>query len=114
MKSQNKNVLLPMLRNLAPSMIADQLVSVQPMTVQTGKLFVMKNRYYYSSATIRLEVIAESKFDKFGVRVNVSTDEFTSIVQYCTDVLSFSCSIEGSVFWFSSESDRELFLLRWS
>lgn len=40
-----RNVIIPMIRRTLPSMIANDIVGVQPMTGPTGMIFSMRSRY---------------------------------------------------------------------
>lgn len=47
-------VLLPIIRRVMPSIIAQHLVGVQPMTAPTGSIYTLKTRYDSSDSTILL------------------------------------------------------------
>lgn len=98
-----------------PSMIADQLISVQPMTGPTGNIYVIKNRF---SPTPRITLLNDN--NKIGLEFFVSNEEFSEMVMYCTETFEGSVLVDGPSWdnsprlWFKTEADRELFLLRWS
>lgn len=45
MTTADVKVVLPIIRNMMPSIIAQHLVGVQPMTAPTGSVFTLKTRY---------------------------------------------------------------------
>jgi hypothetical protein len=111
-KNSSFNVLMPLLRQTVPSMIADQIISVQPMTGNAGQVFVMKNRWSFK----RFEVVhdaGDELLGQYAVIINVSMSELPEILQYCKDTFVDNFTVENNKIWFNSEADRTLFLLRW-
>lgn len=105
-------MLMPLLRQTVPSMLADQIISVQPITGNAGQVYVMKNRWSFK----RIEVVHSPEnalLGQFAIIINVPIGELPEVLQYCKDTFVNNFTVENNKIWFNSEADRTLFLLRW-
>lgn len=105
-------MLLPLLRQTVPSMLADQIVGIQPMTGNAGQVYVMKNRWSFK----RIEVVHNAEDELLGqyaIVINVPMGELPEVLQYCKETFGENFTAEYNKIWFNSEADRTLFLLRW-
>jgi hypothetical protein len=109
---KTSKVLIPMLRQMIPSMLADQIISVQPMTAPASQVYVIKNRWAFK----RFEVLHspdDELLGQYAIVINVPMGELAEILHYCKDTFVDNFTVENNKIWFNSEADRTLFLLRW-
>ena len=117
-----KPIHIPIIRNISPQTMADLLVSVQPMTQQTGQYFrFVKNRH---PERTNILIADEDTFNEYQFGVQFAdpemfymwrTDRETQMIEWAnTNVRSGSwCKTECS-FRFKSRDDQIAFILRWS
>jgi len=110
------NIIIPILRNLYPNLIARQIVGVQPMTA--GPPFSFEIRFDY-------RVHPRYKFSRkwYVGEINSNADK-TDIIEWCElhfgshpknpDAWCRWYRYSTSKFYFRDEKDYALFLLRWT
>jgi len=67
MTKENKSVLIPIIRKLMPAALAQDLVSVQPMTSATGAVFNIKHEYLPKYRQIDVEGVPNGHY---GIEVD--------------------------------------------
>ena len=58
--------LIDMIRKVTPTMIANDICSVQPMTAPTGKIFTLRTRYSDSVKMREFELVDDDNFTQEG------------------------------------------------
>ena len=120
-------VLLPLIRSVMPSIIASQIIGVQPMTGSTGSIFGTT----YNSGTCKMEKVHYQHFlrvynrkkyhkiddiKKLGyTMVTVSAINAVPAKRWCKSTLKpGSFAMINTRFVFAYDRDATLFALRWS
>lgn len=115
--------LLPMIRNVMPSIIANDIIGVQPMTNPypvTVKL--TKDHYrYFLRVYNRRRFHTVDYIDSLGYpsvkltrRDDSDYDALKARVWSINNLKQGSYIHRGSTFWFAREKDYTLFLMRWT
>lgn len=110
------NVIIPIIRNIYPSLIAQQIIGVQPMTGSYESLFDLIFEYH---------VHPRYKFSrKWYIGEVKSIIDKTVVLEWCENFFGSHpknpdawCRwyrYSTSKFYFRDEKDYTLFLLRWS
>ena len=101
-------VLLPLIRKVYPQMVAHQIVGVQPMNMEPQQRLQARdepfNMYPY---------IAQRHADLWDLGFNHS--DLVGMKEWCNATLESSSwhYLQGK-FFFRNETDRTMFMLRWS
>lgn len=109
-----------------PSLIASDIVGVQPMTGPISSIWTLRHNF---SKTPLIESIGEWESiigTQFGYYVNTSVynstindDTMLPIIEWCDNVLSdrYICTASYNsnkyTFYFEHEKERTMFLLKW-
>ena len=125
-------VILSLIRRVMPSIIASQLVGVQPMTGPTGSIFAMRSRLYkpprikmtnmHYKVFLRLnnrkksqteDDFIKAKYHKLRLRYDL-----LALMPDCLEWCDFQfgkCGYiqDAGTFWFENENDVTAFKLRW-
>ena len=131
---QAVKVLLPLIRNVMPSIIANDIIGAQPMSAPAGDIFNLKPKYY--PVTVRLTKDHYRYFLRAYNRRQYHTVEYIDSLGYPSVKLTRRDDNEynalkarvwaienlkqgsyinsGGVFWFARDKDYTLFLMRWS
>ncbi len=108
-------IIIPIIRNLYPKLIAQQIVGVQPMTTGGPSIFEIRFDYH---------VHPRYKFSRkwYVGEINSKADK-TDVIEWCNlhfgphpknpDVWCRWYRYSTSKFYFRDEKDYALFLLRW-
>jgi hypothetical protein len=99
---KNLKVLVPIIRRVMPTVIANELVGVQPMTGPVASLKIGVD----DRNNVRLRYWVER------VTWNQNENKEWCIETYGDDPERWYC--RGSCFYFRDERDRTMFILRWS
>lgn len=113
----------PLIRKIAPSLIAAELVGVQPMTGPTASIFSMKSRFFEAIIVNKVgewDSILGTEFGYYVVtNIDSMRDEHPKLLEaisWCDTTLKdrYNCVIDQDDlyrFYFKKEQDRTLFLL---
>jgi len=97
-----KNITLPMIRNIIPNIIAQDIIGVQPMTAPTSNIFNIKRKI----------IVYNKKY--WPYQYNVSWDEYREIERWCwTQFKGRYWHSYATKFVFKRKQDAALFALRW-
>lgn len=115
----NKSVIIPIIRKINPSLIASQMVGVQPMSGSAGlspHIFRDKIVSYMEAVEVNNIMV-----DYYAVKIQYGYYfSYTEIQQWCENTFikedePYRWYMRNSnVYLFKSEEDRNWFLLRWS
>ena len=64
--SDNLQSILNMARRVTPTMIANDIIDVQPMTAPTGQIFTLRTRYSDAVKMRQFELVVDDKFTQEG------------------------------------------------
>lgn len=116
--SINTSVFIPMIRRAVPSMIANSIIGVQPMTGPAGHIFTIKNRLGQGKIVVlKNEDSTYAGRTDYGVQINswaILSNDLMDMVQWSIDTFGQCVTYSENEIWFAREADRTLFLLRWS
>ena len=112
-------VIIPLIRKVYPDMLADQLISVQPMTAAGGVSNVVKGRQTADKNHWHAEY---DRFNEYPYSVTdtlrhpwTATDKDQEMDTWCaTSFNGGSWHRTGQTYRFKNEEDRTLFILRWA
>jgi hypothetical protein len=131
-------VLLPMIRNVMPKILAHDLIGVQQMTGPAGQIFTMRTRYGFNGWEGRVALTKDHfrHFLRIYNRRKHHHPEYITSLGYSHTKLSRRNDIEVNAnnaeawcrktlkpgswiyssgdFWFAYDRDYTLFVLRWS
>ena len=127
--SLNK-VILPMIRRVMPSVIANSIIGVSPMTGPIGQIHTMRYRYGKSIADpIKLNNAVYAKFVRLNNRKKTHTHQSIIDAGYypCNKYMGWECRewcdnmygkngyIEGhdGYIYFENKDDYTFFIMRW-
>lgn len=99
--TSDPRIMIPMIRKVMPSLIAQRIVGVQPMTNNLG----IFNQFF------------EKKFNKkyWPYQYYVNVDVFSEVERWCWDRFKGRYwNNYGRMFVFKREKDYTMFLLRWA
>lgn len=100
-------VLLPMIRRMVPTIIANDIVGVQPMnTVPTVP--------YELQCSEILNELQETVYCVQVIKYIISIDMPNNMREWVYDTFGDRVSHAGNKFYFERDSDRTLFLLKWA
>jgi hypothetical protein len=130
--TETVKVLLPMIRNVMPGIIANDIIGVQKMSAPSGEIFTV-GKY---QVKVRLTKEHYRHFLRVYNRRQYHTVNYINSLGYPSVKLSRRDDVEynalkakvwaitnlklgtyinsGGTFWFAREKDYTLFLLRWS
>jgi hypothetical protein len=115
-----QQILIPMIRQVYPSLIAQQILGVQPMTGPTGEIFTMRTMYDLDSIKFRKKYkFSRAKwymmdFDiKYYIEVKEWCAEQFGKHDRCPDAWSRWWHRYESTIYFRDEDDAIMFKLRW-
>lgn len=128
-------ILLPVIRDIDPEIIASQLIGVQPMSGPAAQIFSMKTRYEFTGWRGRvllnknhyghfLKIYNRRKYHHPEYITNLGyphmklsrrNDLANNAEEWCSKKLKPGSYIYSSGdFWFAHDRDFMLFALRWS
>ena len=107
MTSDELKVLIPIIRKMVPSFIAQSIVDVQPM---------------FQERTMSIGYNEEQEYAYWAMPVGYSMQDYADIDAWLTSAMGKGGWSDkqsrwigsNSRYWFRKESDRTLFLIRWS
>lgn len=114
---------IPQLRKIMPSLIASDIVGVQPMTGPSGSIFSMNSRYFTAILIDKIgewDSIIGTEFCYYVItNIDSMRDEHPKLLEaitWCESALKdrYHCVIDQDDFhrfYFKKEQDRTLFLL---
>jgi len=111
-----QQILMPMIKQLTPALLAHSILGVQPMTGPVGEIFTMKANYGYQP---------KYKFSRAKwYEADHRYDDYDEVIAWCTeqfgprprrpDAWTRWCDIHIDRIRFRDEKDYMMFLLRWS
>jgi hypothetical protein len=132
--TQTAQVLLPIIRRVMATQLANDIIGVQPMTGPAGGIFSLKPTYYPITVKLtkdhyryflrvynRRQYHTVDYIDSLGYPVVKLTrrddgvfDAMNARVWAIQNLKSGSYISSGAKFWFAREKDHTLFLLRWT
>lgn len=118
-------ILIPLIRNIVPKLIAQDIVGVQPMTASTAQVFS------WHGEDTKDRIITGEDFTykqpywvqpELGGLFSKRYDRYQEINDWCNKTFGASTeawnnprwSASNRKYWFKYEKDRMLFVLRWS
>ena len=111
-----QQILMPIIRQLYPKMLADQITGVQPMTNYTGTVFKMKYKVLQSQSKYKF---SRAKWYEADHR----NEDYEEVVAWCTeqfgprprrpDAWTRWVDIHIDRIRFRDEKDYNWFVLRW-
>lgn len=121
-------VILPIIRRVMPSIIANDILGVQPMSGPVGNIFsmrgtwhgtlVMQKHHFHHFLRVynRRKNHSGSYLDSLGYqRIALGYSKVGGARQWCKDTLKHgSYLISINEFWFAYDRDATLFMMRWS
>jgi hypothetical protein len=111
---------IPIIRKMMPSMVAMDIVGVQPLASPTGQIFSMRQRSWETN--IR-HIYEETNNGRTEYIVSCAHYKITEMFDWCFERFGplYGLNIEttrwlqyGLLFSFSNEADRAWFILRWT
>lgn len=125
----HNQVLISLVRNAMPSLMAHQLIGVQPMTGPVGEIF--SSRANWPGGRVKMEKIHYQHFLRvYNRRSSHHPEYLTSLgyqtarlpianvieaIRWCRNTLKPGSYIRSSKdFWFANDRDYTLFVLKWS
>lgn len=108
--------LIPVIRKMAPGLIASDIVGVQPMMAPAAQIFTMRTRYDYRPLRQGDDY---DQFEDYMYWVSPSSNiSITDCVKWCTEVFGDILGdrwrmTENDTFIFRSAADRNWFIIRW-
>jgi hypothetical protein len=124
-------IILPVIRDIEPNVIASQLIGVQNMMAPVGNIFSLKPVFYPSA--IKLSKVHYGHFLRLynrrkiqdpeyitnqgypNMKVSRREDKSWAAKDWCDKHLKHGSYIyHNGKFWFACDIDYTLFLLRWS
>lgn len=105
---------LPNLRKVMPSIIADDIVGVQPMSMPSGLIFSMKHRYNIPVQFISYETDGEFFVKVVNIRNDLALQEkLIDYIGVTPNMWSYFAN-DNMIITFTEEKYRTLFLLQWA
>lgn len=110
------SILIPMVRHVMPTILANEIIGVQPMMGPAGSIFSFgEASIYFTHEPHEFgKYILHIHFDKFGV-MGEGRELLDEIETYISD--TFGTRVQktnGLNYIFDQEKDLTLFLLRWA
>ena len=110
-----QKILMPMIRKLAPTLLAQDILGVQPMTGSVGEIFTRRASYtpqpkYKFSRAKWYE--ADHRFEDYEEVIAWCTEHFGPRPRY-PDAWTRWCDIHIDRIRFRDEKDYQWFILRW-
>jgi hypothetical protein len=110
-----QQILMPMIRQVYPALIAQSILGVQPMTGSVGEIFTMKARYKqqpkYQFSRARW-YDADHHYDDYDAVIAWCTEHFGPRPRH-PDAWTRWCDIHIDRIRFRDEKDYNWFVLRW-
>ena len=103
-------VSIPIIRKLIPSIIAKELVGVQPMSTPAGQVFSMGARYSRPKLFCWIDEYAE-----YSYRVRIEGYDYDEILNWCKSTYDseiYNC--HGQTLTFKYQKHLDWFILKWS
>jgi len=132
LSTQTAQVLLPLIRNVMPNIIANDIIGVQNMSASAGNIFSLRPTY---KITVRLTKDHYRHFLRVYNRRQYHTVDYIDSLGYSSVKMSRRDDAEynalkakvwaitnlkpgtyinsGGTFWFAREKDYTLFMMRW-
>ena len=110
-----RQILMPIIRQVYPQLLAQSIVGVQPMTDSVGEIFTMKasfnpqSKYKFSRAKW---YEADHRYDDYEEVIAWCTEHFGPRPRY-PDAWTRWCDIHIDRIRFRDEKDYQWFILRW-
>ena len=126
-------VLLPLIRNVMPSFMAQQIIGVQPMTGPVGQIFKLRKNFatiprikmtvYHYQVFLRLNNRKKSQTAEDFKKANyysqeenwyISSSELSDRMAWCDDQFGrYGYVYDCEIIWFENENDLIAYKLRW-
>jgi hypothetical protein len=113
-----QQILMPMIRQLTPTVLAHDILGVQPMTGSVGEIFTMKFKINPAQYPSKYK-FSRAKWYEADHRY----DDYNDVIAWCTehfgprprrpDAWSRWCDIHIDRIRFRDEKDYNWFMLRW-
>lgn len=129
----NNSVILPLIRRVMPTVIANQIIGVQPMTGHVGSIFSTNGIRLYRPPRIKMTNMHYKVFLRLNNRKKSQTaddllkakypympfhftvlDNATDCIEWCDQQFTkYGYILDKGVLWFENDNDVTLFKLRW-
>lgn len=120
-----KSTLIPIIRKMMPSILAQEIVGVQPMTSSTGSIFDLSGRNRKDKLTIGEDFTYDQPYwaePDLGGDWEYRHERYQEIHEWTSNTFGRHTlawnnprwSASNRRYWFKNEKDRTMFVLKWS